>query len=308
MTKKRDRKVGLVLGGGAARGLAHIGVLEVLEEENIPIDMIAGTSVGAAIGAMYALGKSATEIHNLALELSRKSLSLVDPSFPRSGLIKGKKLTDLLKASFGGNIQFSDLKIPFACVATDIATGEEVVLGGGSVAEAIRASISIPGVFTAAKWENRYLVDGDLVNPVPVSAVRRMGADFIIAVNVIPDVADRAHWLEKEKVKSSKEPNLIHIIMQSIYIGTQSLVNSCLRGANIVIEPYVVHFGTIEFHHVEELVQQGKLAAQESIPEIKRQLSLVYYRVSQSAYPGYLYFNDVARLHSARGGSGAGEH
>lgn len=271
----RERKVGLALSGGAARGLAHIGVLEILEEEDIPIDLIAGTSIGAAIGVMYALGKTAAEIHNVALELSRKSLALVDLSLPKSGLIRGKKITDLLKASLGGNVQFSDLKIPFACVATDIATGEEVVINRGSVAEALRASISIPAVFTLAKLENRYLVDGSLVNPVPVSVVRGMGADFIIAVNVIPDVTDRARWLQKAKVKGLKEPNLINIIMQSIYIGTHSLVDSCLRGANVVIEPDVVHFGAIEFHHVEELIQQGRLAAQKSIPEIKRQLSII---------------------------------
>ena len=264
----RRKKIGLALGSGAARGLAHIGVLEVLGKAGIPIDMIAGTSAGAVVGALYAQGKDSSQIKELALA-RHKLAHFVDPSLPKTGFIKGKKIKDLLESFIGGDIKFSDLKVPLACVATDIVTGEEVVIDCGPVLEALRAVISIPAIFTVVKWKGRYLVDGSLVNPVPVSVVKRMGADFIIAVNVIPDVADRAHRVDKE---SYKEPNIINIIMQSIYIGTYSLVRSSMEEANIVIKPNVAHIGYGDFHHAQECILQGELAAQNSIPEIKRKL------------------------------------
>ena len=266
----QKRKIGLALGSGAARGLAHIGVLAVLEKEGIPVDMIAGTSTGAAIGALYAQGKDVGQIKELALDLSWKKLApLVDPSLPKTGFIKGKKIKDLLALFIGSDTKFSDLKIPLACVATDIVTGEEVIIDQGSVLEAIRASISVPAIFTVVKWGGRYLVDGGLVNPVPVSVVKRMGADFIIAVNVIPDVADRAHRADKGGLK---EPNIINIIMQSIYIGTYSMVKSSLEEANIVIEPSVAHIGAGDVLRAQECILQGELAAQSFVLEIKRKL------------------------------------
>ena len=271
----RRRKVGLALGGGAARGLAHIGVLIVLEKEGIPVDMIAGTSIGAVIGVLYAQGKSATEIKNIALDLVQDRLThFVDPSLPRSGLIKGKKIKNRLASLIGGDIKFSDLKKPFACVATDINTGEEVVLDRGSVSEAVRASISIPALFTVVKRGNRYLVDGELTNPVPVNVVKRMGADFIIAVNVIPDVVARTYKEDEEKPGGLKEPDIIHILLQSLYIGTYSLVKASLEEADIVIEPSVAHIRAAEFHHVQDCVAQGEAAARGMLPEIKKRLKL----------------------------------
>jgi len=262
------KKIGLALGSGAAWGLAHIGVLEVLEREGIPVDMIAGTSTGAAIGALYAQGKDTSQIKKLTLDLGWKKLApLVDPSLPKTGFIKGKKIKDLLAVLIGGDIKFSDLRIPFACVAADIMTGEEVVINHGSVLEGIRASISIPVIFTVVKWKGRYLVDGGLVNPVPVSVLRQMGADFIIAVNVIPAVRDRAQQVEKVK-----EPHIISVIMQSLYIASYSLVRSSLEGADIVIEPQMADITYGDFYRAEECILQGALATQGSIPEIKRQL------------------------------------
>ncbi len=267
------KKIGLALGSGAARGLAHIGVIAVLEAEGIPVDMIAGTSTGAVIGALYADGKNADQMKELAQGLSWKKLApLVDPSLPKTGFIKGKKIKNLLASFIGGDTKFSELKIPLACIATDIVTGEEVVINQGSVLEALRASISVPAIFTVVKWRGRYLVDGSLVNPVPVSVVKRMGADFIIAVNVIPDMADRTPQANKERTKNLKEPNIISIIMQSIYIGTYSLVKSSLEAADIVIEPRVIHIGAGDFHHAQELILQGELAVQSSVSEIKRQI------------------------------------
>jgi len=265
----QKRKVGLALGGGAARGLAHIGVLEVLEKEGIPIDMIAGTSAGAAIGALYAQGKDTSVIKGLVLDLGWKRLApLVDLALPKTGFIEGRKIKELLKLIIG-DIEFRDLKIPLSCVTTDIMTGEEVIIDQGSVVEAVRASISIPVIFTVAKWKGRYLVDGGLVNPVPVSVLKRMGADFIIAVNVIPDINDRT-----QQAKTIKEPNIISVIMQSIYISAYLLVAPSLAGADIVIKPQLAYIGTGDFHRAEECILQGKKAAEEAIPRIKKQLQV----------------------------------
>ena len=271
----RKKRVGLALGGGAARGMAHIGVLEVLQREGIPVDLIAGSSAGAAIGAIYAQGKDFVEIKKLALDLGKHSLvPFLDLSLPRSGLLRGRKIQNLVASIIGGNINFSDLKMPFACVATDIDTGEEVVIDQGSVPEAVRASITIPGILTVVKWQGRYLVDGVLVNPVPVNVVKQMGADFIIAVNVIPEVTDRANQVSSDRRQKSREPNIIHVLIQSVYIGTYALVEHSLEEADIVIEPQVAHIGAGDFHHVDECIRQGELAAQAAVPEIKRRLRI----------------------------------
>ena len=267
VAKLAKRKVGLALGGGAARGLAHIGVLEVLEKEGIPIDMIAGTSAGAAIGALYAEGKDPGLIKDLATGMSWRRLApLVDLALPKTGFIEGKRLKKLLKLTIG-DISFADLRIPLACVATDIMTGEEIVIDQGSVLEAVRASISIPVIFAVARWKGRYLVDGGLVNPVPVSVLKRMGADVIIAVNVMPDPVTRIQQVEK-----LGKLNIVNVIMQSIYISSYFLVESCLKEADIVIEPQVVQIGSVDFRRIQECILRGEWAAQDVIPEIKKRL------------------------------------
>jgi len=261
-------KIGLALGGGAARGMAHIGVLEVLEKEGIPIDMIAGTSAGAAIGALYAQGKSARQIKELATEIGWvQFFSLVDLALPKSGFIEGTKIKKLLQ-SIIGDIDFSDLSIPMACVATDIESGEEVVINQGPVLEGVRASISVPVIFTAVKREDRYLVDGGLVNPVPVSTVREMGADFVIAVNVVPPMGAKS----RRKSKKPKQPGMFHVMLQSIYIASYAMVKTDLEEADIVIEPQLPNIGYGDFHRTRECIAQGELAALTSIAEIKKRL------------------------------------
>jgi len=261
-------KIGLALGGGAARGMAHIGVLEVLEKEGIPINMIAGTSAGAAIGALYAQGKSARQIKELATEIGWvQFFSLVDLALPRSGFIEGTKIKKLLQ-SIIGDIDFSDLSIPMACVATDIESGEEVVINQGPVLEGVRASISVPVIFTAVKRDDRYLVDGGLVNPVPVSTVREMGADFVIAVNVVPPMGAKS----RRKSKKPKQPGMFHVMLQSIYIASYAMVKTNLEEADIVIEPRLPNIGFGDFHRTRECIAQGELAALTSIAEIKKRL------------------------------------
>ena len=183
---KGSFKIGYALGGGAARGLSHIGVLKVLHEHGISPDIIAGTSIGAIIGALYAGGLEPDDIEKLVLGLDWKRLVyLFDMTLPISGLLQGKRVVSLLK-SILGDTTFSQLRCDFACVATDIISGEQVVLRDGSLIEAVRASISIPGIFTPVAINGRYLVDGGLINTVPVSVCRDMGAKYVIGVNVIP--------------------------------------------------------------------------------------------------------------------------
>lgn len=182
-------KIGLALGGGGARGLAHIGVLKVLEENGIHPDIIAGTSIGSIIGALYASGLRAVEIERLVTRLEFKHLQMfLDPALSLNGLIQGKRITALLE-SILGDLTFDDLVRDFTCVAADIKNGEPVLLQEGPLVPAIRASISIPGVFVPAKIAGRYLVDGGLVLQVPVNVCKAMGGEYIVAVNVIPDPA-----------------------------------------------------------------------------------------------------------------------
>ena len=261
-----------------ARGLAHIGVLGVLQREGISIDMIAGTSAGAFFGALFAQGKEASLIKELVINIDLKRIaSLVDLVLPKAGLIGGKKIINWLGLIMGSDVKFSDLRIPFACVATDIHTCEEVVIKESSVLEGIRASISIPAIFTVVKWKGRYLVDGGLVNPVPVSVLRGMGADFIIAVNVTPTSSEIAYQASRKKTEKLREPNILSVMIRSIHIVTSLLTRACLEGADIVIHPQVAHINPGDFRRAQECILQGKLAAQASIPKIKELLEVEAY-------------------------------
>jgi NTE family protein len=258
------KKVGLALGGGAARGLAHIGVLEVLEREGIPIDMIAGTSMGAVVGAFYAYTKDLDLMKNLAVEFGLKRLRLfTDLTLPRTGLLSWKRVEDSLKGVIGG-VKFEDLKIPFTCVAVDIDNGEEVILNRGSVWEAARASATIPVILSLKQYQGRYLVDGGILDPVPVSAVKKMGADFIIAVNVIP----------KKIPVETREPNIINIMFKSVYLFSHKVTEASFSGADVVIEPDTGSIAYTDFHHARECFKIGATAAQNSLAEIKRKLEI----------------------------------
>lgn len=270
MGLKTDKKVGLALGSGAALGLAHVGVLKALEKAGVPVSLIAGTSAGALIGALYARGNSAAQIEDLILQQIdwKKLPRLIDLTLPRTGFIAGRRLMNLIKKVIGGAPDFADLCIPFACIATDIDTGEEVVLKQGSVAEAIRASISIPAIFAVANYGGRRLVDGLLTNPVPVSLARDMGADYVVAVNVLPD---RLEAMPGSAGKAAVH-NIFNVILQSIYVTTHQHIQECLKGADQVIQPRVGHIGAGEFHRARELFLAGETAAASAIENIKRGL------------------------------------
>jgi len=279
----KKAKIGLALGGGAARGLAHIGVLKALVENNVPIDVIAGTSIGALVGACFAKDGEINTLEEIVLNIDWRQLALLlDPNLAllKKGFIHGEKIKELL-CSIIGDIEFKDLKIPFRVIATDVTTGEEVVIDSGSVAEAVRASISIPVIFTPVKFENKFLVDGGIVNPVPVNIARNMGAEFIIACNVIPEPQKRGRNYTKNKsmAKSTKQidpntPNIIDVLIHSFYIMEYKIAASNLKKADIIINPEVNHISILEFHKGAEAMAAGYKSVLDVLPKIKKKANI----------------------------------
>lgn len=294
--KKRRKRIGLALGAGAARGWAHIGVLRAFQEVGIPVDYVAGTSIGALVGGFFAAGEI-NSLEKLALHLDWKDIiAFFDVVFPKAGLIDGKKVTQLLQKHIPQS-KIEELSLPFAAVATDIVTGQEVILDKGNIIEAIRASISIPGIFTPVKIGGQILVDGGVVNPVPVSVVQNMGAEVVIAVNLIPALPtmkkiqkkqeSASHGINlnqlKEKIKdlgfpqlkkwASKEPlpNIFEIILSSIYIMEQQITRYRLsvNKPKLIIQPNVEDIGFLDFHRAAEAIPEGYKAAMGEIVKIK---------------------------------------
>jgi len=180
----------LVLGGGAARGWAHLGVIRALTEREIPIDFVAGTSIGALVGAVYAAGNIDSFLADVLTIDWKRVLGYLDFVFPRSGLIDGRKINTFIRKHVSAS-RFADLPLPFCSVATDMFTGREIVQCQGDLIQAVRASIAIPGIFTPVEQGELFLIDGGLVNPVPVSVARENGADFVIAVDLNHEFRNR---------------------------------------------------------------------------------------------------------------------
>jgi NTE family protein len=201
--KKRvpSGKIGLALGSGSARGWAHIGVIKALTEAGIHVDYVAGTSVGAVVGAVYASGRI-DSFKDVVLQLDWKKIAFfLDVVFPKSGLIDGNKIAEFIRSHVEEK-NIEDLSLPFCAVSTDLATGNEVIIKDGDIIEAVRASISVPGVFTPVRKNGAILVDGGLVNPVPVSVVREMGADLVIAVDLNHDIVGKKGISKTSTAKS----------------------------------------------------------------------------------------------------------
>jgi len=298
--RKKGLKFGLALGSGSARGLAHVGVIQVLEAYNIPIDIITGTSIGSVVGSLYATGASIDQLEEAALSMKKSTtLFLIDPALPHSGLISGKKIEEMLNDLALEDKTFDDLKIPFAAVATDVESGAEVILTQGKVMDAVRASISIPGVFTPVKYQDYYLVDGGVVDPVPVDVAEKMGADIIIAVSlakispyttvlIINKETGNLEEVEKssilqqkiEEVKATFEgPNIFEVIIQSIDIMEAKITDQSLEGADVVIVPFGIKdinlfdfdkVNLFDFDKAESVIKGGVMATLINIPEIKR--------------------------------------
>ncbi|HYF96218.1 MAG TPA: patatin-like phospholipase family protein [Symbiobacteriaceae bacterium] len=251
-------RVGLVLGGGVVRGTAHIGVIRALEEEGIPVDCVVGTSSGSLIGALYAGGLSWREMQNLAQSLSW--LDVVEPVWPRGGFVTNRRMRRFLDAQIGP-VSFSDLKLPFAAVAADANTGQEVVIREGRVADAVRGSTAIPGLFRPVEFEGRLLVDGVVVNNVPAGAARAMGADMVIAVDVT------------EYGFSSGAPRSVaEAVMRAFDIMTRQTISASLQWADVVIRPQVSGLNSFNPRSAGEYMRRGYAAAREMAPEVRARL------------------------------------
>jgi NTE family protein len=268
------RLVGLALSSGGARGIAHVGVLHVLEEEGIPVDLIAGASAGSLFGALYAAGLSLDEITDFALGLKDKvDLRgwLWDFNLPpRSGLIRGQRTLNYIDKTLGYKT-FSDLKVPLYIVAADILSGEEVIFDSGSVAEAVRASLSVIGVFSPAFVQGHYLTDGGAVNPVPTDILAQKDADIIIASSVISSLEEQAHYRRARKGGSS--PNFLEVVMNMMGIMEREIIKTKMMPVDVVINPRVGIYSFIEFDKAQGLIRLGEEAAQEEIGRIKELIS-----------------------------------
>ena len=197
---EHPKNIGLALGSGSARGWAHIGVIRALNDAGIQVDYVAGTSIGALVGAVYASG-NIDSLEEVALKLDWKQIAhFFDVVFPKSGLIDGNKVADFIRTHVE-EIKIEELPLPFSAISTNLATGSEVVIQKGDIIEAVRASISVPGIFTPVRKNGTILVDGGLVNPVPVSVVRKMGADFVIAIDLNHDIVG------KKGISKTSAPN-----------------------------------------------------------------------------------------------------
>ena len=250
----RPAKIAVVLGAGASRGFAHIGVLKVLETSKIPIHMIVGTSAGSFVGSLYAYGFDAFQLQKIALSIEKGDIA--DITIPDNGFIKGDKLEEYVNTMVR-KTPIEKLRIPFYAVATNIPSGQEVVFGKGNTGTAVRASCSIPGIFRPAKIGDKMYIDGGVVSPVAVDAARRYGADIVIAVDISADLDTR------------QPEGTIDTILQAINIMYSKLAGIQLTRADIVIRPKVGYIGSGDFDKRHEAVLEGEKATYEAMGNIK---------------------------------------
>lgn len=250
-------KIGVALGSGGARGFAHLGVLKSLEDNNISIDYLAGCSMGAIVAAFYGVGHNMNQLIKIATAFKRKFF--LDFTIPKMGFISGKRVKEFLTL-FTHNKNFEDLKLPVQVIATDLIKGEKVIFKTGSVAEAVRASISIPGIFVPEKINDRLLVDGGVIDRVPVSVVKDMGSDIIIGVDV-------------SFVKRDAEiTNIYDVIMQSIDILQMENTTNYETISDFFIQPDVSLYSSRAFTNIEEIIKIGEEETKKYIPAIKQSI------------------------------------
>jgi NTE family protein len=272
-------KVGLALSGGGARGLAHIGALKVLEREGIPIDLLAGTSMGGVIAAVYAAGLSPEFLEQEALRLAkaRNLLSLVDLSLPRRGLFEGQKIVSYLSKHLGERT-FEDLRIPLKLMAVDLNSGQKVVLSEGRVVDAVRATIALPGVFRPVERDEQLLVDGGLLDNIPADVVRQMGADFVIAVDVMTGsstLSALTQALRERRYLPSGLASTFEVMARSLDVMMTEINLRCLSRANpnVIIRPDIPPDVSVllGFPRAADIIPLGEEATREALPRIKMQ-------------------------------------
>lgn len=257
----RPIKIALVLGGGAARGFAHIGVIKALEAQGVVPDMVVGTSAGSLVGALYAAGNNGFALQKLAMEMDEAAIS--DWSVPlfsqSSGVLKGEAVQGYVNRAVN-HLPIEKLKLPFGAVATDLQTGQAILFRRGNTGAAVRASSAVPGLFQPVRIGNMTYVDGGLVSPVPVSFARKMGADFVIAVNI--------------SVQPEAQPasGTLEILLQTFAIMGQSLNHHELREADVVIRPELATMKGNDFQHRNVAILAGERAATALMAEIKQKI------------------------------------
>jgi NTE family protein len=251
-------KIGLALGGGAAKGFAHIGVIKMLEASGIHPDVVAGTSAGSVVGALYASGMDPFQLQEQAFSLDASNIR--DVRLFSGGLVQGRKLQDYVNQLVDQR-SIEHLKLPFAAVATQLETGQRTVFVRGNTGQAVRASSSIPGVFEPTEISGMHYVDGGVVSPVPVDAARQLGADFVIAVDI------------STKPSGNNPQGMVNILGQSIAIMGQQLGRQETARADVVIRPSVGNIGATDFEQKNQAILEGEKAALAAIPTIRAKLA-----------------------------------
>ncbi|MBT8762319.1 patatin-like phospholipase family protein [Desulfohalobiaceae bacterium Ax17] len=297
-----SQKIGLALGSGSARGWAHIGVIEALHEDGIDIDVVAGTSIGALVGAVFAAGKI-MEFKEVILDLDwKKILSMLDVVFPKTGLLDGKKVAEFVQ-NYVQDREIDDFLLPFCAVCTDLKTGEEVRIFQGGVIEAVRASIAVPGIFTPVMMGKRCLVDGGLVNPVPVSVVRKMGADLVIAVDLNHDIVGRnlnigskerdksCHKKEKPRNKVSVKDRVFQELKEKIKNIDVPLFDSMRQWMVREHMPNIFDIILTSINIMENQITQANLRLEPPDILIRPSLGHIkfmdFHRAEEAIYEGY---------------------
>ncbi len=297
-------KIGIALGSGVARGWAHIGVLRRLEKEGIKPDLVCGTSIGAVVGGLYLAG-ALDELESWARTLGRMNLfRFLDLRLSGGSLISGRKLYKLIDDAIG-DMNIEDLSIPFAAITTELGTGHEIWVRKGHLGNAISASYALPGLFSPKEIDNRWLIDGALTNPVPVSVCRALGARLVISVNLNADVFGMTNVGESEESmqkdaqanddgflsslspmnlmkhrffdKEGSEPSMFGVMMSSLNIVQDRLSRSRLAGdpPDVTIAPRLAHRGLLEFDKADEMIREGELAVERSLPYLHHALKVL---------------------------------
>jgi len=251
-------KIALALGGGAARGFAHVGVIKALEAQGIVPDIIVGTSAGSVVGALYAAGYNGFELQQVSMKMDENQVS--DWSMPNRGMIKGEALQDFINRAVHQQT-LEKLKKVFAVVATDLSSGEMIVFRTGNTGMAVRASSSVPGIFQPVLINGREYVDGGLVSPVPVRVAKSLGADFVIAVDI------------SDKPQHSKTESSLDVLLQTFNIMGQTISRNELPEADIVIRPVTPGISATDFKDKHLAVLQGEKAVAEILTELKDKLA-----------------------------------
>ncbi|AJX31271.1 NTE family protein rssA [Burkholderia oklahomensis] len=259
--REKPIRIGIALGGGAARGFAHVGVLKALEARGIPVELVAGTSAGSVVGALYASGMNALQINKLALAMDEASISDWATPFRSRGLLQGIALQNFINKTLN-NRPIEKMTKPLGIVATDLKSGQPILFQRGNTGLAVRASCSVPSVFEPVRIGDREYVDGGLVSPVPASFARKMGADFVIAVDI------------SARPEGSTTQNPIEMLLQTFTIMGQTIKTYELdKYADVVIRPNLAAMGGSDFNQRNAAILAGEEAVARIMPELQRKLA-----------------------------------